>query len=229
MKKLFVTTTLVAALGSGAYLYAGSHHSDHAAHHDQHHGHEMPGHEGKHAQHAGNADKTDYFAAANQRMMDDMHSLEMTGDVDYDFIRGMKPHHQGAIEMAEVLLANSEDDNLRSMAHDIIRAQKKEIAQMQEWLQELGEPKPGEYAAEIKGAWERINERMMKDMHQAPSGKVERDFVRGMIPHHEAAIDMAYVLLSFSEHTELRETGFAVIREQKREVREMRDWLQENE
>ena len=65
-------------------------------------------------------------------------AIEYTGDPDVDFARAMIPHHEGAIAMAEVLLANGEDPTLRQMAEEIIAAQQGEIAVLEQWLAEHG-------------------------------------------------------------------------------------------
>ena len=57
-----------------------------------------------------------------------------TGDIDRDFIAGMIPHHQAAIEMAEAELAQGQDPKVQALARKIIRAQQAEITQMQAWL-----------------------------------------------------------------------------------------------
>jgi uncharacterized protein (DUF305 family) len=61
-------------------------------------------------------------------------AIEYTGDADVDFVRSMIPHHQGAIDMAEVELKHGTDPEMRKMAQDIIAAQEKEIATMKGWL-----------------------------------------------------------------------------------------------
>jgi len=55
-------------------------------------------------------------------------------DPDVAFVRGMIAHHQGAIEMAKVVLQYGKDDQPRKWANDIIREQQREISAMQEWL-----------------------------------------------------------------------------------------------
>ncbi len=65
-----------------------------------------------------------------------MHQGMMNEDADVAFACGMIAHHQGAIDMAEVLLAHGEDPEMRALAEEIIAAQEGEIAQMTTWLAE---------------------------------------------------------------------------------------------
>jgi len=80
------------------------------------------------------ADVKDPFADVNMKMHEAM-MVEPTGNIDVDFVRGMIPHHQGAIDMAEIELKQGKDPEIRKLAQGIIAAQKKEIAQMEKWLE----------------------------------------------------------------------------------------------
>jgi len=69
--------------------------------------------------------------------MKDMSSLLATlrGDeFDQTFINLMIDHHQGAIDMAELVATNTERKELKELANDIITAQTKEIEMMKDWL-----------------------------------------------------------------------------------------------
>lgn len=66
--------------------------------------------------------------------MDSMQKMPMSGDTDKDFAMMMKMHHQQALNMAEMELANGKSPEMKAMAKKIIVAQKKEIAQFDQWL-----------------------------------------------------------------------------------------------
>ncbi|GEO85127.1 MULTISPECIES: CopM family metallochaperone [Alphaproteobacteria] len=77
------------------------------------------------------------FAAVNGKMHTDM-AIEYSGDTDADFVRGMIPHHQGAIDMARIELQYGKDPDIRKLAEGVIKAQEGEIAMMKEWLAKHG-------------------------------------------------------------------------------------------
>ena len=67
-------------------------------------------------------------------MQDKMSAMKPSGNMDVDFAMMMRMHHQSAITMAEAQLQNGRDLQMRAMAKDIIRAQKKEIAAFDKFL-----------------------------------------------------------------------------------------------
>lgn len=71
--------------------------------------------------------------AAHKKMMEDMMAMKSTGDPDKDFVMMMIPHHQGAIDMAEVELKYGKDPALKKMAQKIIDAQQREIDDFKKW------------------------------------------------------------------------------------------------
>ena len=73
------------------------------------------------------------FEAANKKMHAAM-TMSFTGNTDVDFVKGMIPHHQGAIDMAKVELQYGMDPEIRKLAEGIIKAQEAEIAEMNAWL-----------------------------------------------------------------------------------------------
>lgn len=70
----------------------------------------------------------------------------------------------------------------------------------------------------------------MDRMHEAMgkmdySGDPDIDFARGMIPHHQAAIDMAKIQLEHGKDPEIRKLSEEIIAAQEREIRQLEDWL----
>ena len=75
--------------------------------------------------------------AGMEQMMRSMHSAPQTGDPDLDFLAMMIPHHEGAVEMARLLLVHGRDPLVRQLAEEIIAGQSTEIDAMRARLQRL--------------------------------------------------------------------------------------------
>ena len=97
---------------------------------------ETTGHEG-HTMMGDQGPASMAFMEANDRMHATM-AIEYSGNPDVDFIRGMIPHHQGAVDMARIVLEHGSDPEVKKLAEAVIAAQEAEIAWMQEWLAKNG-------------------------------------------------------------------------------------------
>lgn len=74
------------------------------------------------------------MAAGMKTMMNNMHATGYTGNSDVDFLAMMIPHHQGAVEMARLVLMHGKDPLTRRLAEEIIASQTAEIAAMEQRL-----------------------------------------------------------------------------------------------
>lgn len=77
-------------------------------------------------------------AKAYSQAMDKMHramAIEFSDNAGADFARTMIPHHQGALDMAQVALQHAEDDEIRRIAQKTIDDQRKDISELRSWLE----------------------------------------------------------------------------------------------
>jgi uncharacterized protein (DUF305 family) len=139
---------------------------------------------------------------------------------DAAFVADMTLHHQGAIEMAQLAPERGERDEIRQLAQDIIAAQEAEIETMERLRAELPEPdeadrrSPDEMGMEMDAA-------MLEDAEP-----FDKAFIEMMVPHHEGAIDMAEELRAEGEHPELQAMAAEIIRSQRAEIDQMREWYE---
>jgi uncharacterized protein (DUF305 family) len=114
----------------------------------------QPDHSAMHHPHAAVSGSPQGFAremdAGMMAMMNKMHAPGYTGNPDVDFLAMMIPHHEGAVEMARLVLIHGKDPLTRRLAEEIIASQTAEVAAMTQRLAILrrGEdPNPGGFPA----------------------------------------------------------------------------------
>lgn len=140
---------------------------------------------------------------------------------DTAFVADMVPHHEGAIEMAELAGKHAEHAEIRALATDIIEAQEAEVAV----LKRIGADLDDEGVAGGHMGMSAEDMGMAGDMAMLGSAKpFDRAFIDMMIPHHEGAIRMARRELEDGAQPELRTMAKAIIAAQGREITRMRTW-----
>ncbi|MBS0270688.1 MAG: DUF305 domain-containing protein [Proteobacteria bacterium] len=80
----------------------------------------------------------DAMSKMHEKMSKKMMSMQTTGNADVDFVKGMIPHHEGAVDMAKIELQYGKDPELHKLAEGIVKAQESEIAFMKSWLEKHG-------------------------------------------------------------------------------------------
>jgi uncharacterized protein (DUF305 family) len=163
------------------------------------------------------------YEAAMANLMQGM-MVPPTGKPDLDFMQGMIPHHQGAIDMAKVVLQHSKDAEVKAFAEKVVKAQDAEIAFMTAWLAKIDKTALPTSPEATKGNAD-VMATMMKDMMMPYSGDADVDFIKGMIPHHQGAIDAAKVALQHAKDPEVLKLAQDIATAQDGEITFMKDWL----
>ena len=166
---------------------------------------------------------TKAFDGAMTSMMKAMMAAP-TGKPDLDFMQGMIPHHQGAIEMSKVVLQFGKDAEVKALAENVIKAQEGEIALMKSWLEKTDKTKLAD-SPEAAKANAAATDGMMKNMKMTYSDNADADYIKGMIPHHQGAIEMAKVALQYAKDPEVLKLAGEVVKAQEAEISFMQDWL----
>ncbi len=177
--------------------------------------------------------------ANNKQMMNHggmNHSMTMDlgpADADFDlrFIDAMTPHHQGAVEMANVAQQKSKRPEIKKLADDIIKSQNQEITQMKQWRQawypKAGD-KPMAYSSQMGHTMEMSSDQMQAMMMSQDLGAADAEFdlrfINAMIPHHEGALTMAQDALSKSKRPEIKQLAQEIVKAQEMEIKQMQQW-----
>lgn len=171
------------------------------------------------------------YLAEFRRILADMEAgmtgAELCGSISHNFIVQMIPHHRAAIEMSENILQYTGCAALEKIARGIITEQTESIAQMEAALSGCTECRNSrEAVCCYQNRVDAIMRTMFRDMACAPGTNcLDADFMREMIPHHLGAIRMSENALAYPICPELCPILEAIIRSQKRGVRQMQNLL----
>ena len=167
------------------------------------------------------------------RMMDSMHAMMMrmesmpkTNDPEVDFPKMMIMHHQGAINMGNVQIQEGKNDSLKRFSRKMINAQMMEIAELSMILSKhtVNNSVPA-------FSKEQMDHMMKMDQIadiQLITGDLDNDFATLMIQHHNSAIENSEAYLMYGNDAELKSIAEKMIMDQKKEIKELSDWLKEN-
>lgn len=158
----------------------------------------------------------------------DMGSMLMDDNGEYSdelFIDNMVPHHQAAIEEAEVALDNTDRPELRELAQNIVSSQESEIAELQQIKEE--EFGTSETPMEMSDEEMEMMGMSMTPEELAEAEPFDRAFLDNMTPHHQSAIDMAQVALDNSDNPDIQRIAQEIITAQQSEIEQMQQWREE--
>lgn len=173
-----------------------------------------------------------YLSEQDEIMADMMEQMAVspTGSASLDFLIGMVPHHQSAIDMAKSYLKyGGNNETLRQLAETIIEDQNEELIIMNRLIEEIRSSGETDQEKE-QGYLEQYNQMMGSHSHMshntASASDVEYAFAEGMMMHHQMAVDMSEAVLAFTDHGEVRQLAENIIKAQKEEITVMKGILE---
>jgi uncharacterized protein (DUF305 family) len=156
-------------------------------------------------------------------------SIRMPGEgsPEVTFARDMGAHHEQAVEMALILRDRGVDEELRTIALDIVLTQQAQVGQMQGWLAVWGQPIAGS-GAPMGGQGEMMGMASYEDIQSLqalPPRDMEIRFLQLMIRHHQGGVLMAREALRQTDRPEVVRLASAIANAQQGEITTMEDLL----
>ena len=153
-------------------------------------------------------------------------------DADVTFVTEMIPHHQQAVEMAELAADRAQSAEVRQLAEDIEAAQGPEIETMTQWLKDWGQETPSgsmdhgdmghEGTEEMPGMMDQAE---MDQLGKSDGAAFDQMFLEMMVEHHEGAIEMARTEQENGEDPDAVALAEKIEADQNAEIATMKDLL----
>lgn len=163
--------------------------------------------------------------------------------VEAGFARDMSSHHRQAVEMSFIIRDQTDDPDVRRLAYDIATTQSAQVGMMTAWLDnwELPHVDPGGRMRWMSGHSGHTpmkpgtpmpgmaTDAEMKELRAAHGREAEILFLKLMITHHRAGVEMAQVAMDRAEDSEVRRLAETMVNGQKSEIELMNTMLKERE
>ena len=146
-------------------------------------------------------------------------------DTDVTFVTGMKPHHEQAVEMADIVLSKNPPADVAALARQIKAAQAPEIEQLSQMLVTFGPAATAATAAHGAGHGGMMTEEQMAEFKAATGTDAAKMFLEMMIEHHRGAVDAANGELAKGTHEPARTMASNIVKSQTAEIEHMRQLL----
>lgn len=145
---------------------------------------------------------------------------------DEMFVTMMIPHHEQAIEMADLILRKDGiDERVSELAQQIKDAQGPEIETMMSWLSAWGAPYVDVQPGGMNHGDGMMSDDDMAALESATGAEASRLFLEQMTQHHQGAIDMAQSALDAGQDADALALAQTIIDAQTAEIATMQDIL----
>jgi uncharacterized protein (DUF305 family) len=161
------------------------------------------------------------FIVIMDTMMVRMEQVPRGKSDEQEFLLQMVPHHQAAIEMAKYEISRGQNFEMIQLAKSIFAEQQTELSLMNIWLKE-GLSRNSPTHADFHNALDRSMIAMMKGMPQKEKlNDTDMAFASVMLPHHQAAVDMAKAVLQYGQNQQVLKFASQLISNEQIEIQQM--------
>lgn len=148
-------------------------------------------------------------------------------DADVTFAQMMIPHHEQALEMAELADGRASDAGIKDLAGKIEQAQDPEIKTMKSWLTSWNKPTamesmPGMDHGSMNGM---MSDADMKELEAMKGKEFDKMFAEMMIDHHNGAIAMAKDEQKNGKNADAKKMAGDIVKGQSAEVEQLQSIL----
>ncbi|RIJ49008.1 DUF305 domain-containing protein [Clavibacter lycopersici] len=142
---------------------------------------------------------------------------------DEMFVKMMRPHHEQAIEMSDMLLGKTGiSPEVTALATEIKEAQVPEIEQLSAWAEQWG---IDGMSGMDHGMGGMMSDSDMQELDAAEGAEAEQLFLSQMIEHHTGAIEMAQTEIDDGQDPDAIEMAEGIVATQEDEISRMRALL----
>ncbi len=168
------------------------------------------------------------FLREQDDIMEDMEEdyNDPEGNASEDYLEGMIPHHEAALDMAKEYLRLSNNEELKLLAESIYKTQKDEIQLMERLKDEIDDSGVKDTKKEqdfLTKYGELLSQHKTMNHTASTAQNVEQAFIDGMIPHHQMAVDMSRAILDSTDNDEVRRLAENIITTQEDEIKHMQE------
>ncbi|RNL84808.1 DUF305 domain-containing protein [Halostreptopolyspora alba] len=172
-------------------------------------------------------------------------SVPLDSSADAGFLRDMSVHHSQAVDMSLIILEETDEPTLSTVAEDIARTQQAQIGRMRGWLVQWdlsirgGQPSMAWMEGHGHGGGESdeagsdepmpgyVSDERMTELREASGREAEVIFLTEMIHHHVGGVDMAEAATTLAEEPVVVEIASGMVEAQRSEIELMQDMLEE--
>jgi uncharacterized protein (DUF305 family) len=144
---------------------------------------------------------------------------------DIAFAQNMIPHHQQAVDMAEMVPAQTSNQRLIVLARHILEDQRAEINTMAGLLAQWGEPVDGHQHRMDMPMRGMVDDDTMRRLPSLRGDEFDALWIKSMVGHHEGAIDMANTEIAQGSNPEAVKLAGFMVTAQQREISQLNHLL----